>query len=48
MDPKDYSNLSGDDRLNATLGPLVDRALEIQNNDTDHLEFSTVAEEVRH
>ena len=32
MNPQNYSSLSNDARVNATLGPLVDRALEIQNS----------------
>lgn len=42
----DYSDLSDNDRLNVTLAPLVDRAMEVQQNLTNQAELPPIIEEV--
>ena len=46
MNPENYSNLSDDVRLNATLGPMVERTLELQQNSVSIRALSPIAEEV--
>ena len=46
INPHNYSALSDDDRLNVTLAPLVDRAMEMQQSLTDCSDLPPIVEEV--